>query len=71
VGVGPTCTGDPEVGVHTCAPAHRIDAHGGAGEGIKGTHYVRACRLYSCAFVRGCGVDRRAPVRACVGNRRA
>jgi hypothetical protein len=68
--VEPTCASDPEVGAHMCAPTHRIDVHGGSGEGLKGAHYVRACRLYSCAFVRDCGVDRCTPVRACVGNRR-
>jgi hypothetical protein len=67
VGVGPMCAGDPEVGMHMCAPTHRINVHGGTGEGIKGAHYVRTCRLHSCAFVRGCDVDRRA----CVCNRRA
>jgi hypothetical protein len=71
VGVGSTCTGDPEVSMHTCTPSHRIDMHGGVGEGIKGVHYMCACRPYNCIFVRGCAVDRRTPVRACVGNRHA
>jgi hypothetical protein len=71
VGVGPTWVGNPEVGVHTCMPAHRIDMHGGTGERIKGAHYVRTCRLYSCAFVCGCDVDRHALMHAYVGNRRA
>jgi hypothetical protein len=77
--VGPTCTGDLEVGVHTCMPAHWIGMHGGTGKGVKGVHYVRACRLHSCACVRGCdwtGALGSVPVRAaahvCVPmNRRA
>jgi hypothetical protein len=66
VDVGPTCTGDLEVGAHTCTPAHRIYAHGGTGEGIKGVHYVRVYRLYNCAFVRGCGDGESAVWRACL-----
>jgi hypothetical protein len=65
------CMSDLKVGMHMCAPAHWIDVHGGAGEGIKGAHYVHACQLYICAFVHSCGVDRRAPVHAYVGNRHA
>jgi hypothetical protein len=34
--VGLTCTSDPKVGMHMCVLAHRIDAHKGVGEGIKG-----------------------------------
>jgi hypothetical protein len=43
-----------------CAPAHQIDVHGGATKGEKGTHYVHACRLDSCACVRSCVLERRA-----------
>jgi hypothetical protein len=67
--VDPTCIGDPEVSVHTCAPEHQINVHGGAGEGVKGVYYVRSCQLYNCTFVHDYVMDRHTLVHACVGNR--
>jgi hypothetical protein len=80
--VDPTCTRNLEVGAHMCAHAHRIYMHGGISKREKSVHYVRACRLHNCAFVRGyvlerhalertCKLSRRTWVRACVVNRHA
>jgi hypothetical protein len=52
--VDPMCMGDPEVSAHTCAPAHRIDIHGGAGEGVKSMH--------QCAPVQTTGAPENMPV---------
>jgi hypothetical protein len=58
--VGPTCTGDREVGMHTCVPAYSIGAHGSIGKGEEGVHYVCTCWLNRRPYVRACVVNMRA-----------
>jgi hypothetical protein len=55
--MGPTCTGDPVIGTHICAPIHWIDMHGSAVEGIKGAHDGRACLLNRRASVQGLSIE--------------
>jgi hypothetical protein len=62
---------DPEVGTHTCTPAHQIDTHGCTGKRVKGAHYMHAYWLHSCACVCGCALDMHALEHACKLSRRA